>query len=96
MSRALFLTAIIFFFLSIYLQAQDWHFVDESASRLPDTNTISQAVDGGDINGDGAIDILVGMETFPFGVSGMAQLLLNGEQGYYFIADSSYFPQRID
>jgi hypothetical protein len=75
----------------------DWQLIDESAVRLPDTISLSETVACGDINNDGAIDLLVGQfPNIPYNLPGNAQLYLNSGQGYFNLADSSYFPQRND
>jgi hypothetical protein len=91
---------IIFFLAiginSVYAQ-DDWHFVDESAARLPDTTTLSMAMDGGRIGSIDGISILVGQEpNIIRNLPGVAQLFLNNGQGFFDLADSSIFPQRND
>ena len=97
--RRCFLLSLIFSILSFSLvhSQNDWHFVDESASRLPDTLSLSFDVDGGPIRPGMGIDLLVGqMPIITRNLPGVAQLFLNNGQGYFSLADSSIFPQRND
>ena len=82
---------------SLLYAQNDWHFVDESDIRLPDTTSLSQAIAGGEINTIGVIDILVGQQPDIIrNLPGVAQLFLNNRWGYFSLADSSVFPQRND
>jgi hypothetical protein len=96
--RIIYITIVIIFIALKSLHAQDdWHFMDESASRLPDTTTLADDLDGGDINGSGAISILVGQSrNIVHNLPGVAQLFINSGLGYFSLADSSTFPQRND
>jgi hypothetical protein len=96
--RLLYITLILLVINNITAFPQDnWHFVDESALRMPDTTTLAHDLDGGDINGSGAISILVGQSrNFVYNLPGVAQLFINSGPGYFSLADSSTFPQRND
>jgi hypothetical protein len=90
---------IIFFIIigiNIVYAQDDWHFVDESDIRLPNVTSYSLALDGGDVNSDESLDLLVGQMRDIFGHPGRAQLFLNDNTGYFSLADSSVFPQRRD
>jgi hypothetical protein len=95
------LLSIILFLLLEYNSTvfcqEDWHFVDETALRLPDTTTSADDLDGGDIDGSGSISILVGQSrNIAHNLPGVAQLFINNGIGYFGLADSSIFPQRND
>ena len=88
---------IILILKSISFSQSDWHLVDESATRLPDTLTLSFDVDGGPIRPGLGLDLLVGqMPIITRNLPGVAQFFLNNGQGYFSLADSSFFPQRND
>ncbi len=96
--RGLYILIIPFILFAGAAQAQDdWHFVDESASRLPDTCTLSRALDGANFTSNGAISILVAQ--FPDiirNLPGNAQFFLNDSSGYFSLAGRDVFPQRDD
>jgi hypothetical protein len=96
--KFVFSVILLTFLLSSPVHSQnDWHFVDESASRLPDTCSLSVALAGGPLRPGGNIDLLIGQ--FPDiirNLPGVAQLFLNNGQGYFELVDSSAFPQRDD
>jgi len=75
----------------------DWRFVDESGTRLPDTTTMADDMAAGDVNADGAIDVLAGCSPilFPQG-PGYEQLFYNNGEGFFSLADSGRFPQLDD
>jgi hypothetical protein len=75
----------------------DWHFVDESSSRLPSIETYAFGLDGGDVDGDGSIDLLAGcLDDILRNWPGFEQLFLNDAAGYFSLADSSRFPWADD
>jgi hypothetical protein len=86
--------AFIILLYSPSIYAQDWHFVDETSTRLPDTMTVGYGLDGGDINGDGSIDLLEGCHPgiWPAG-PGFTRLFYNSGAGYFTMADSTQYPQ---
>ena len=64
---------------------------------MPDTCTLSQALDGANLTSSAAISILVAQ--FPDiirNLPGNAQLFLNDSSGYFSLADEAIFPQRND
>jgi hypothetical protein len=92
---------LVIFILSAYnitaFAQDDWHFVDESATRLPETTTLSQALDIGDINNSNSLSILIGQQPdIVRNIPGVAQLFQNNGSGYFGLSDSSIFPQRND
>ena len=95
--RILFLLILILTlsFFSIAFCQNDWHFVDESASRLPDTISLAYDLDAGDVNGTGAISVLVGNGSFAR-LLGYELLFLNNGMGYFGLPDSNDFPRRND
>jgi hypothetical protein len=96
--------AFIILFCSVYLtlcssisQAQDWHFTDESSIRLPDTVSLADDMAAGDVNGDNALDVLVGCSPDVFYYNpGYEQLLMNNGTGYFSLCDTSAFPRIND
>lgn len=80
------------------IQAQDdWHFEDKSELQLPDIITMGMAVEGGDVNADGSVDLLIGcvQDFWPYG-PGYEQLLFNDGSGYFSLAGEGQFPQFDD
>jgi hypothetical protein len=91
------IVTIFLLFCEINLYAQDWHFVDETDIRLPDTVTVSHGLNAGDVNGTGAISVLVANQSDILGrYPGVEQLFRNDGLGFFSLADSSNFPQRDD
>jgi hypothetical protein len=91
------IVTIFLLFCEINLFAQDWHFTDETDTRLPDTISQSNDVEAGDINGNGILSVLVANDPDVSGrYPGVEQLFLNNGLGFFSMADSSVFPQRND
>jgi hypothetical protein len=74
---------ILLSFVVAYSQ-NDWHFVDESGVRLPNIVTPGMSLDIGDVNGDSALDIVVGcfQAIWPYH-PGYEQLFINNGNGYF-------------
>jgi hypothetical protein len=91
------LILLILLLYSTNLYAQDWHFIDETDTRLPDTVTVSEGLDAGDVDGNGTLDVLVANQSDIWGrYPGVEQLFLNNGSAFFSLADSSVFPQRND
>lgn len=94
LNLSLSIVIIFLILLNINLYAQDgWHFDDETDSRLPDTISLSQDIEVGDIDGSGVLSVLVANMIFSWFPGGI-QLFLNNGSGYFSLADSSIFPHR--
>ncbi len=97
MTRPWFLAAIIIALSGTIVFAQDdWHFVDESNVRLPNIHTDGWEIDVGDIDSDGNLDIGIacGSVSGPPYVPGFEQIFFNDGNGFFALADSSWFFYR--
>jgi hypothetical protein len=82
---------------SSVLAQNNWHFVDESSSRIPDIQCVGRWVDAANVNNDSSLDVLVGCGpgVWPQG-PGYEQLYYNNGSGFFMLADSTQFPQLND
>jgi hypothetical protein len=96
--KFLYISISVFLLFTWSARAQDdWHFVDESATRLPDTINCSFCLDAGNIFPAGPLDILAAqVPDILRNLPGNAQLFQNNGVGFFDLADSQIFPQRND
>jgi hypothetical protein len=88
---------LMLFLSSSVLAQNNWHFVDESSSRIPDIQCVGRWVDAANVNNDSSLDVLVGCGpgVWPQG-PGYEQLYYNNGSGFFMLADSNQFPQISD
>ncbi len=82
----------------LYLNDGFGTFVDATTARMPNDNEDTYALDLGDVDGDGDLDVVFGnmAGTFPIPIPGQNQLYLNDGDGVFSDATASLMPVDND